>query len=44
MPVVMKACGLEMIKSLKEKIDPNNIFATNNIVDTSVEKEQKSKE
>jgi alkyldihydroxyacetonephosphate synthase len=34
MPIVMKSCGLDMIKALKEKIDPSNIFASINIIDT----------
>jgi alkyldihydroxyacetonephosphate synthase len=47
MPVVMKPCGLDMIKSLKDKIDPNNVFASNNILDfkekESVKMENKDK-
>ena len=40
LPHVMNPCGLEIIKGLKEKIDPGNIFATNNIVDIPVPSEQ----
>ncbi len=36
MPQVMAPCGLEMIKGLKEKIDPKNTFATNNIIDVPI--------
>lgn len=43
MPVVVAPCGLDMIKSFKEKVDPSNIFATNNIVDFN-EKESCKKE
>ena len=35
LPQVMSPCGLEMIKGLKDKIDPMNIFATNNIIDAT---------
>jgi len=44
LPLVMTPSGLEIIKGLKEKIDPNNIFATNNIVDvTTPEKKDENK-
>ncbi len=32
LPLVMSPCGLEILKKLKEDIDPQNIFATDNIV------------
>ena len=33
MPKVIGKTGIELIKGIKEKLDPTNIFASNNLID-----------
>ena len=33
MPDIMSSVGFDMIRALKNKLDPKNIFATNNLIE-----------